>query len=188
MTQQPKKGKKTRFFLGCEGESEHSYGAYLQSLADADDRCNIHIVRTVLQPGAGSPLALAKKAIKKYKEEARKHGQCKVKALMLDIDTHKTKSARERQEFRHILSKEDFIIIWQRPDHEGFLLNHFSSYERACYPKGKAERVLKKVWRGYNKPMDAESIDKKLSINDVCRRSRTHSEFRRFLKAIGLVC
>lgn len=188
MTQQLKKEKRTRFFLGCEGESEYAYGAFLQCLADDKDQCNIHIFRTILQPGAGSPVVLAEKAIKKYKDEFRKRGPFLAKAIMLDLDNHKTKPIREQQEFRRILKEENFIVIWQKPDHEGFLLNHFCGYENVRPPNGKADQALKKVWRCYDKPMNAESINKKLSIKDVCRLSRVHAEFRKFLKAIGLIC
>lgn len=188
MTQGRKIERRTRFFLCCEGDSEFSYGAFLQNLANDRDQCNIHIVRTVLQPGAGSPVALAKKAVEKYRDEVEKHGECKAKALLLDSDVHQEKPINERREFEQIMKKENFIVIWQKPNHEGFLLNHFQGYEKANPPKNKTKQALQKIWNDYDKPMTAESIHKKIGIKDVCRRSRAHSEFRRFLKAIGLIC
>lgn len=188
MIQGRKIERRTRFFLCCEGESEFSYGAFLQNLADDKDQCHIHIVRTVLQPGAGSPVALAKKAVAKYRDEVERHGECKARALLLDSDVHQAKPPSERREFGQIMKREKFNVIWQKPNHEGFLLNHFQGYERVNPPKNSTEKELKKIWNDYDKPMTADSIYQKISIKDVYRRSRTHSEFRRFLKTIGLIC
>lgn len=52
--------KRTRFFLGCEGESEQAFGSFLNRIALEAD-LKIHIVAVNLQP-AGDSLALARKS------------------------------------------------------------------------------------------------------------------------------
>ena len=54
--------RRARVFLGCEGESEQGYGAFLQRLAD-DNALHVHILAVNLQP-AGDPLTLAEKAVR----------------------------------------------------------------------------------------------------------------------------
>jgi hypothetical protein len=54
-----------RFFLGCEGESEQSYGALLQIVADESLQLRIHLDLQLL--GGGDPLAIVEAAV----EEAR---------------------------------------------------------------------------------------------------------------------
>ena len=55
--------QRKRVFLGCEGESEASYGALLGWLADEPPPLDVHIEPRVLQPGAGDPLELVRRAI-----------------------------------------------------------------------------------------------------------------------------
>jgi hypothetical protein len=43
--------RRARIFLGCEGESEQGYGAFLQRLADAKN-IKVHVVAVNLQPVA----------------------------------------------------------------------------------------------------------------------------------------
>lgn len=76
--------RRARVFLGCEGESEQGYGAFLQRLVDACG-AKIHVVPINLQP-AGDPLALAKKAERKLAEEIRRGGPFLAQAVMLDTD------------------------------------------------------------------------------------------------------
>lgn len=75
--------RRARIFLGCEGESEQGYGAFLRRLADAA-QLKVHIVTKNLQP-AGDPLALAAKAITQFDKDHRK-APFAGKAIMLDVD------------------------------------------------------------------------------------------------------
>jgi len=60
--------RRSRIFLGCEGESEQSYGAFLQRLAD-ERGLMVHILSANLRP-AGDPLALAEKASRVHPEQS----------------------------------------------------------------------------------------------------------------------
>jgi hypothetical protein len=62
-----------RFFLGCEGESEQSYGALLQIVADESLQLRIHLDLQLL--GGGDPLAIVEAAVEKARERARNRGR-----------------------------------------------------------------------------------------------------------------
>lgn len=89
--------RRSRIFLGCEGESEQAYGALLQRFADRAD-LKIHIVIRNLQP-AGDPLALAEKAVREVSKEGRK-APFAGKAIMLDTDL--LEEQRERAQSHRI--------------------------------------------------------------------------------------
>ncbi len=76
--------QKRRIFLGCEGASEASYAALLQRLADSTGDVRIHIVHRKLNPGAGDPRQLVKRAEQIIIEEERKRVPFALKALLLD--------------------------------------------------------------------------------------------------------
>lgn len=56
---------RTPIFLGCEGESERGYGALLNRFIHELPEIHIHIHTELLQPGAGDPLALIQRAVRK---------------------------------------------------------------------------------------------------------------------------
>lgn len=75
-----------RFFLGCEGESEQSYGALLQIIADESLQLRVHLDLQLL--GGGDPLAIVEAAVEKARERAQKRGRFVRRAVLLDSDRH----------------------------------------------------------------------------------------------------
>ena len=75
-----------RFFLGCEGESEQSYGALLQSIADESLQLRVHLDLQLL--GGGDPLAIVQAAVEKARARARNRGRFVRHAVLLDSDRH----------------------------------------------------------------------------------------------------
>jgi hypothetical protein len=54
--------QRRRIFLGCEGESERSYGVLLGRLVEVRHG-RIHLDTVLLRPGGGDPLALMERAV-----------------------------------------------------------------------------------------------------------------------------
>ena len=75
--------RRSRIFLGCEGESEQGYGAFLQKLVD-ESGLSVHVLPVNLQP-AGDPIKLAEKAVRAYARE-KKNGGFAGKVILLDMD------------------------------------------------------------------------------------------------------
>ena len=175
--------KRTRYFLGCEGESEQAYGSFLNRLA-SEAGLKIHIVAVNLQP-AGDSLALAEKAVRACKKEEDR-GAIAAKSIMLDRDKFDELPEKGRRA-QALMNKEGFASIWQRPDHEGFLLRHFPGQEHANPPRGYSMTALTAHWPGYRKNMAAADLRRVLTFEHVARASGVIPELHRFLKEIGLL-
>lgn len=174
--------RRSRIFLGCEGESEQGYGVFLQRLADAA-ALNIHIVIKNLQP-AGDPLALAQKAVLIFDKENQKAALIG-KAIMLDADRLSEAQDRGRQALE-LLARERFTTIWQRPDHEGLLLRHFAGHEHDDPQRGRSMQALQALWPGYHKNMAAADLQRGLTLEHVARAARVTPELMSLLRMIGL--
>lgn len=176
--------RRTRVFLGCEGESEQGYGAFLQRLADAKNS-KVHVVTVNLQP-AGDPLKLAQKAALAFDREMKKGGSFAGQAVMFDTD-RLVDLQDGGQEVRAILARKGFISIWQRPDHEGFLLRHFDGQEHRDPPRGASMAALTPLWPEYHKNMSASELQAKLGFEHVLRASGVEPDLRTLLELIGLL-
>lgn len=174
--------RRSRIFLGCEGESEQGYGVLLQRLADSAE-LKVHIVIKNLQP-AGDPLALVEKAIRQFKKDSQK-APFIGKAIMLDAD--RLDEPRDRGlRALDLLTREQFTAVWQRPDHEGLLLRHFPGHEHDSPPRGRSMASLQAVWPGYHKNTAAADLQRQLSLDHVTRAARVTPELLSFLRLIGL--
>ena len=176
--------RRARVFLGCEGESEQGYGAFLQRLADAKN-IKVHVVAVNLQP-AGDPLKLAQKAAQAFDREMKKGGPFAGQAVMFDTD--RLADLRDGgQAVRTILARKGFVSIWQRPDHEGFLLRHFEGHERRDPPAGASMGALTALWPGYHKNMSASELQTEIGLEHVLRAASVEPDLRTLLALIHLL-
>ncbi len=79
------KPQRRRFFFGCEGKSEQAYGQLLNKLAQ-ELRVPVYLDVKSLTPGAGNPLALVKRAIKKIKQAEKVRTSYSKRFILLDQD------------------------------------------------------------------------------------------------------
>jgi hypothetical protein len=110
-----------RFFLGCQGESEQSYGALLQIIADEPLQLCVHLDLQLL--GGGDPLAIVEAAVEKARERARNRGRFVHRAVLLDSDRHGYAPERDNR-IAPLAQANGLLLIWQRPCHEALLLRH----------------------------------------------------------------
>lgn len=174
--------KRKRIFIGCEGESEQAYGAFLNNLAEISG-VKVHIVTVNLQP-AGDPLVLSQKAVNALRFHERRGGFVAA-AIFLDCDRLVDLPDKGRR-VKEVLVQAALTAIWQVPDHEGFLLRHFQGYEDSIIPMGKSFVSLRKEWPTYHKNMAATDLQKTLTIEHVRRAEKASAELKELLKAIGL--
>lgn len=167
-------------FLGCEGQSEQSYGVFIKGLAD-EARLPIHIEAYIASP-AGDSLAIAQKVVARAKK-----GQVAFSAryVMLDADLAEAQPDKARAA-QALLDAEGFVAIWQRPDHEGLLLRHFDGHTRDNPVRGRAEAALLRVWPGYRKNCPAVDLRARLNLESVWRAAAVTPELEQFLQDIGL--
>ena len=174
--------RRRRIFLGCEGESEQGYGAFLDRLAQ-DNGHHVHIKAVNLQP-AGDPIKLTKKAIDSAKRDARSRGAFEVRAVLLDADRLSATPAMKGQ-VHDLLAAEEFIIIWQIQDHEAHLLRHFAGHEHDNPPSSQTLARLQAHWPGYRKGMPSSEIRRVLSLDHVKRAAGVTPPLMTLLQRIG---
>ena len=176
--------RRTRFFLGCEGMSEVSYARAIEEIAK-DER--LPITFDVSRFDGGDPSVIAASAISSAAEKESEIDPFKAKVLLLDRDRLDEKNRQDSDKILKLLKDNGFITIWQQPDHEGFLLRHFSGYEDIRPPKGRSMRALQKAWPNYKKGMTRRDYIKKIRLHDVKRAADAHPDLKSFLQIIGLI-
>ncbi|MHB8422845.1 MAG: RloB domain-containing protein [Leptospirales bacterium] len=174
-----------RFFLGCEGESERSYGKLLQILADEEPRRYIHLDCHVV--GGGDPLAIVEASHRKLKEQSHNHGPYVKWAILLDSD--RIGQSPERDILAQEKAQEKgFLLIWQQPCHEAFLLHHFSDRQAHKPPDCKAAHSdLTKAFPTYKKPMPANRLRSAFQCSDVISAALIEKELGMLLDWLGFL-
>ena len=170
-------------FLGCEGQSEASYGALLNRLSREVDGLHIHIHVEILQPGAGDPHALALRAAQKITELERRRESFAFKAIILD------QGAADKNAAAIVTAQQNSIdhVIWQRPDHEAFLLRHLDGCQQLRPPAGASFNALNQRWPEYRKAIPQMQLAERISIEHIRRAATVEDELRVFLAAVGLL-
>ena len=177
--------QRKRIYLGCEGESEQSYGKRLNEIADSAG-LHLYIDCDVLQPGGGDPLALVETAIKHIRQKAFRRGPFENCGVILDADKLRVSPERDLQ-LQRLANTHRIHLIWQRPCHEGFLLRHFERQETMRPQNSElAMQALSRLWPEYRKGAPASELASRIDRNAIHRAAAVEPDFRAFLVRIGL--
>lgn len=175
--------QRERILLACEGESERSYGALLQHLAN-DSNLHIHIdVKRCIAHSGGDLLALMKGIIPLMQKEERR-APYKVKAILLDSDLRQDNIDRD-QAGLELAHKHNMLIIWQIYEHEAFLLRHLPACKNKKPTKGQGEWALRQALPNYTKPFPKSSLVKHFQIAQVRQATTVEVGLKSFLSQIG---
>jgi hypothetical protein len=164
--------QRQRFFLGCEGESEQSYGRLLQEIADQLPDVHIHLDLQVLQ--GGDPLAIVEEACQKVRQHARNRGPFSAQAVLLDADRRGQNPNRDSR-MEALARKENLRLVWQHPCHEALPSN-----------SSVALAVLLQHWPEYRKPMSANRLAARIGLAQIQASASVEPELRAFLSLLGL--
>jgi hypothetical protein len=177
--------QRNRIYLGCEGESEQSYGRCLNGITD-NLGLHLHIDCDVLQPGGGDPLALIETAIKHIRQKVISRGPFVHCAIILDADKLRVSPDRDAQ-IPCLAASHGIHLIWQNPCHEGFLLRHLPRNDTIRPQTSElALRALKGIWPGYRKGAPASALASWIDAVALRRAAAVEPDLRSFLSSIGL--
>lgn len=173
-------------FVGCEGESERGYIAFLGRLAEQEGLA-IHLDPVLLKPGGGDPCGLIELAARKLSERVRARGiQYHAKLVLLDQDLVGQVPARDARGFQ-TANKFGLQLIWQSPCHEAVLLRHLEHCETLRPPSAPiAEEQLRQRWPAYEKGMAAAKLGARLDLAAVRRAAVVEPDLAMLLQIIGL--
>jgi hypothetical protein len=163
--------------------SEFGYGALLDRLAREVGTVHLHIHSEILQPGAGDPLALVRRAVERIADLERRRVPFIVKAILLDRGSAQKTAAAAR----HARQNGIHHVIWQEPDHEGFLLRHLPGCHQRRPPRGASLTAIREEWPGYEKGMSAQALVERIDLDLVRVACIEEHDLRLFLQRLGLV-
>ena len=170
--------------MGCEGESEVGYAAFIGRLAE---EAGIPVHLDVRRCRGGDPLAIVQAALSELRARSQRRGAYAVRALFLDADRRDDDPARAVRIDR-LLRKQDIHAIWSRPTFEALLLRHIRGCERLePATTALALRQLQERWPAYRKGMLARDLRAAFDAVAVERAAAAIPELRGFLVAIGFL-
>jgi hypothetical protein len=169
--------------LGCQGESERSYGTFLHQLVA--ERGDLHIEAVLLQPGAGDPLATVERAYQIVSRKEREYGSPYiVRAVLLDRDQYGLSPERD-QGIQALVIAGKLTLIWQHPCHEGLLLRHIEGCG-TLRPATAMDAMarLRARWADYEKALPSRYLLTKIGLSHLQNACLFEAELRAFLTAI----
>lgn len=179
------KPQKRRFFFGCEGKSEQAYGQLLNKLA-LELNVPAYLDVKLLTPGAGNPLALVRRAVKKIKSEDKVRTPYLKRFILLDQDQAPVGSQMAK-DTEALAKNYSITLIWQTPCHEALLLRHIQGHVDKRPPNSQeAHKVLLKAWPEYDKPMTRKKLSQRIGIEEVRQTMSVEPELKDFLHTINL--
>jgi hypothetical protein len=174
---------RTRIAVGCEGQSERAYSAWLQRLVE-ELKLPLFLDSILNVPGGGDPLYIVRARIAEMARREARHGRYERKAIILDHDTSLLYLAK-REEAIRFAAEANVTLIWQDPDHEALLLRHCEGCAAHRPPRGESIRRLRERWPGYQKPSDALALSRLFQLEHLRSACATERELARFLREIG---
>jgi hypothetical protein len=143
----------------------------------------LHIHSEQLQPGAGDPLALVQQAVRLIANIQKRRVPFAVKAVLLDRGSPQKNDAA----IKHAAQNGIDHLIWQEPDHEGFLLRHLPGCQQHRPSRGQTLAALRREWPDYNKGMSAQELAQRIDLGCVRAACAVENDLRLFLRRLGLV-
>ena len=178
--------QRRRIFVGCEGDSERGYIAFLAHQLELVHH-KVHLDAKLLRPGGGDPLALMLTAETIVAREERNREPYERKFLLLDSDKLGQAKARDQQ-IPAVVARMDAVLIWQRTAHEALLLRHLPSCAARRPPTtALAIQQLQGRWPEYAKPMSALQLAARLDQAALRRVAAVEEELRALFDEIEML-
>lgn len=178
--------QRRRVFLGCEGQSEQSYGKRLEALLN-DPAPRFHIDTVLLQPGAGDPPALIMAALDAMCRKEEQRGAYDHRAILLDADKRGVAPDRAKQA-EAAAREQNVLLAWQELCHEALLLRHLADgHTRRPQTADDAHAALLRLWSAYRKPMSAASLSTHIDRAAILRAVVVEAGLHDFLRRIGFI-
>ncbi len=171
---------RARFFVAVEGESEQSFITWLQRLSQKE----LHIHLDAVPLGGGGFNSMLQKAVRFHKRRCRT-GAYQDRFLVVDGDRAE-QGDWSIEKLRREAAKHKITVCVQNPNHEGLLLRMMPGMEREIPDAASAETRLKSRWKDYRKPVNAQALGRKFSLDDLLRVASADSDLETLLKKIGL--
>lgn len=176
--------KRTRIFVGAEGESERSFAAWLQGLCDSEGR---HLHLDIVVAGGRSSAKIVETCASRCRERSRKHGPYRTRLVLLDCDRLEDRQQNEADP-RPSADGAGIELVFLKPDLEGVLVRlHKGQQARRLATAKGAERALKRLWPEYRKPAPAAALRERFDLDRLRRAAGHDDQLRRLAELLGLM-
>ena len=170
-------------FVGCEGESERAYVGLLNDIARTQGKA-LAIQAHLLNPGAGDPHELVKRAVQRLAAKRRLGDRYVHVAVFLDED--QCALAPEKCAAAQALATlHQMQLVWQQADHEAFLLRHLNNCHALRPPHSASLALLQRYWPEYVKPMTIRHLAQRIGVAQLQQARTVETQLHIFLNAIG---
>jgi hypothetical protein len=174
--------KRARFFIAVEGESEQSFVTWLQVLSQRE----LHIHLDGVPLGGGGFKSMLETAARSLKRRSKTAGAYEDCFLIVDGDRAEH-GDWAIEKLRQEAAKYKITVCVQNPNHEGLLFRMMRGMEREIPDAASAATKLKSRWPNYQKPVNAHTLGRKFSLDDLLRVASVDSDLETLLKKIGLM-
>ena len=173
-----------RILVGCEGESEGGYTAFLNRLA-RDARHPVYLQAQILK--GGDPLAMLTWLEDWISREEDRRGPFDYRFALIDTDRDALSPDRAHQA-RQLAQRIGVNVAWQVPVHEAMLLRHFEGQTTKAPPDAPSSlQMLQKIWKDYRKGLPALGYARVLTEAHLVRVSEVEPALKQLLKSARLV-
>jgi hypothetical protein len=172
---------RTRFFLAVEGNGEQSFIKWLQQLSDQN---GLSVCLDCQPLNGGGYESMLKSAV--YYQKRNERSKAKSSILLVDGDRAERDDAWSLFKLRQEAFKEKIIVCVQNPNQEGLLLRMMPGKENLQPHASTVQKILRKNWPDYQKPIDTGTLSSKFSLDDLLRAAHVDSELKNLLSIIGL--
>lgn len=129
---------------------------------------------------------MVRDAAKSKMREDKRKGRFKAAFLLLDED--RAEQPQPDWPLKRLRSEADgngLIFCGQKPKFEGFLLRMLPGRERTVLSAANVDAQLPTLLPGYKKPIDAQSLAEKFTLDDLMRVARVEPDLMRVLSMVG---
>jgi hypothetical protein len=175
--------RRTRIFIGCEGDCEIAFVTWLQKLCDARGLYT-HLDRGPGAAGGGDTLAIVE-TCRDVRSRGRQKGAYARSLIILDRDRLAGDGERGRRAIA-TAQREGFLLVFSKPNIEGLLLRLFEGHEQDNPQAGRALDALRHVWPEYRKPPIAVELERHFTVDDLRRAARFDEDLAALLRAVGI--
>ena len=176
--------QRRRIFVGCEGETEVGYAAFIRILAE---EAGLPLHLDIRKCRGGDPLAIVETAVEDLRRRRNRHGAYAGQAILLDADRRDDapdRTARADQ----LIEEHAFHAVWADPAFEALLLKHMAGCERLQpATTAMALRELQNYWPRYRKGMAARVLRTEFDRTSVARAAAVLPALGGFLESVGLL-
>ena len=165
-----------------EGEGEQSFIKWLQQLAD---QSGLHVHLDCQPLGGGGYKTMLEKTVRERKRKGRQSAKCSI--LLVDSDrAERGDDGWSLLQLKQEASKQKLTICIQNSNQEGLLLRLMLGNERLQPNIASVQKQLRTAWSGYQKPVNAQMLASKFSLDDLLRVARVDVELNILLSMVGL--